>query len=111
MADFSRISTLFTPGLTDRYICGRPRAHRTNPLDDGRLGPVHPALLERHDRQAAAPGIRELVRPQQEVRIRGPAVALVPLHEGLVDQYPAGREARGKRVEEGPVEIVRDHHA
>ncbi len=82
--------------------------HGGDALDDGRPRRRDAALLEGDDGQAIDEGGQQLARPQQEIRVRRPAEALVAGHEGLVDQRPAGGKRRRQRRQQRPVQVIGD---
>jgi len=63
------------------------------------------------DYQSGREGVEQLARIEKERRIARPAVFLVALGEGLVDQHAAGREGVRQEGKERAVQVVRDHDA
>ena len=63
------------------------------------------ALLEVKHLQARE-GVPQFTWAKQELRIRGPAEALVAQHEGLVDDHPALIQRSGEVREKRPMQII-----
>ncbi len=67
-------------------------------------------LLVGHDLETIPHHVQEFARPEQEVRVRRPADALLPELERLVDQQAAGSHGSNQIVEQRPMQVISDDH-
>ena len=86
-------------------------AHRRDALHGGGPWIVDDQVLEGHDAQPTANHVEQLSRSEQELWPCRSSQALVSDRERLVEQRTWGTNHRDQLIQEGPVQVVRDHHA
>ena len=85
-------------------------AHRRNALDRGGPWIVDDEILEGHDAQLTPNHVEQLSRSEKELRPCRSAKTLVSDRERLVQQRTWGGDRRDQLIQEGPEQVVRDHH-
>jgi hypothetical protein len=95
-------------GLMSAGILGV--AHRRDALDRGGPWIVDDQVLEGHDAQPTANHVEQFARSEKELRPCRSPKALVSDRERLVEQGTRGTNRRDQLIQEGPVQVVRDHH-
>ncbi len=70
--------------------------------------PFGQPLLIGDDIEAAARRLQQFSRAQQEIRIAGPAIGLIAVRKGLVQQHAAGFDRGHNVAEKRPPQIVDD---
>jgi hypothetical protein len=79
-------------------------------LDRGGPWIVDDQVLEGNDAQPTANHVEQLSRSDKELRPCRSPKALVSNRERLVEQRTWGTNRRDQLIQEGPVQVVRDHH-
>lgn len=85
-------------------------AHRRDALDRGGPWIVDDQILEGHDAQLTPNHVEQLSRSEKELRPCRSAKTLVSDRERLVQQRTWGGDRRDQLIQEGPEQVVRDHH-
>ena len=89
----------------------RRSLHSAEPLAHRGAGIALLAVLVGDDLERRSERIEKFAGREKEIRIARPAQLLVPMAEGLDDEYATGGEASHKVREVGPVEIIHDHNS